>query len=377
MSELKRPGDRHSMAVTVGLTEPIDIELRAIFAGQITLIPPTPAGLALCDHARRMVEEVFAPFDPRTAQHELSVDEFVERAAIVKPRFIHDPETRRLQKAYLAELGFDPVRTFLDVPRMRVVSADGYLTSGVGHKQPPHRDTWWSAPMQQIQFWMPLFPMSRECSMEFYPHYVESGVENSSGDFNIYAWNAHGRAKAAQHREGEDKRGIPQPFDALEHPGAVQVVLPVGGAVIFSANQLHATTDNVTGMTRFSIDFRIVDEEHVREGAGAVNVDNASTGTALRDFRRIADDAQLGEDLVARYDSGEMPADGVLVFKPDEVTSGHGSPSAAWPDLKVGHGDVEAIAMPPELNAASQAPLDWRARWAQMTQAIVAYLAVF
>ncbi|GGD59308.1 hypothetical protein [Croceicoccus mobilis] len=319
----KRSADRHSMAVTVGINNGIEAEERAIYDGQITLLPPTPAGLALCEHARRMVEEVFAPHDPRTAQHELSVDEFVERAAIVKPRFIHDPETRRLQKLYLAELGFDPERTYLDVPRMRVVSSDGYLTSGVGHKQPPHRDTWWSAPMQQIQFWMPVFPMSRECSMEFYPHYVETGVDNSSSDFNIYRWNAHGRAKAAQHKQGEDKRGIPQPHGPLDHPGAVQVVLPVGGAVIFSANQLHATSDNVTGMTRFSIDFRIVDAQHVKEGIGALNVDNESTGTALRDFRRISDGEQLDAETVARYDTGEKPEDGVLVFTSDIAARGN------------------------------------------------------
>ena len=312
-----RDSDRNSIAMSVGLNGPIEDEELAIYRGQIIMLPPTPASLELCAHARGMVEEEFAPHDPRTAQHVLDVDDFVERAARVKPRFIHDPRTRSLQKAYLQELGFDPWRTYLDVPRMRVVSSDGYLVSGVGHKQPPHRDTWWSAPMQQIQFWLPIFPMTRESAMEFYPHYVETGLPNSSGDFNIYRWNATGRKNAAQHRQGEDKRGIPQPDFPLEHPAAVQMVLPVGGAVIFSANQLHATSDNVTGATRFSIDFRIVDIEHVREGTGAVNVDNASTGTALRDFRRIADESEIESEVVALYDQGETPSDGVLTFEPD------------------------------------------------------------
>ncbi|QIG53197.1 hypothetical protein G6N82_02645 [Altererythrobacter sp. BO-6] len=314
-----RQSDRNAIAVTVGLNAPIEEEELAIYRGQIVLLPPTPASIELCAHARTMVEEAFHPYDPRTAQHVLDIDDFVARAANVKPRFIHDPQTRILQKAYLAELGFDPWRTYLDVPRMRVVSSDGYLVSGVGHKQPPHRDTWWSAPMQQIQFWLPIFPMTRECSMEFYPHYVESAVANSSNDFNIYNWNATGRKNAAQHRMGEDNRGIPQPNAALEHPGAVQMVLPVGGAVIFSANQLHATSDNVSGMTRFSIDFRIVDIEHVRHGIGARNVDNASTGTALRDFRRISDEQEIAPDIVSRYDEGEKPQGGVLRFAPDEV----------------------------------------------------------
>lgn len=319
-SKAIRENDKHSISVTVGLSGDVDAEERRIYRGQLNLLAPTPASIALCDHARGMIEEAFAPYEPRTAQQHLGVDEFVQRAAKVKPRFIHDQRTRELQKAYLAELGFDPWRTYLDVPRMRVATSDGYLVSGVGHAQPPHRDTWWSAPMQQIQFWLPVFPMSRECSMEFYPHYVETGVDNTSSEFNIYRWNAGGRANAAQHRQGEDKRGIPQPFGELEHPAAVQVTLPEGGAVIFSANQLHATSKNVTGMTRFSIDFRIVDIEHVRDGIGALSVDNQSTGIALRDFRRIADEAEIEEELVAKYDSGEKPEDGVLVFKPDEAS---------------------------------------------------------
>ena len=97
-------------------------------------------------------------------------------------------------------------------------------------------------------------------------------------------------------------------------------MLPVGGAVMFSANQLHATTENVTGKTRFSIDFRIVDGAHVAAGLGALNVDNRSGGTALRDFLRVADETGLDEDLVRRYDSGGAGEGDVLVFRPEAAT---------------------------------------------------------
>jgi len=320
----EREGDATSIAVTLGLSGSVEDNEKAIYRGQLNLLPPSAASIALCEHARQMIEAAFAPYDPLTAQNELDLDDFVERVAPLKPRFIHDPQTRALQKAYLEELGFDPDRTYLDVPRMRVATSDGYLTSGVGHKQPPHRDTWWSAPMQQIQFWLPIFPMARESSVVFYPHYVETGVENTSGDFNIYRWNATGRRNAAKHRRGDDDRGIPQPLGPLEHPEGVQVVLPVGGAVIFSANQLHATSDNSTGKTRFSIDFRIVDGEHVREGLGALDVDNESTGTALRDFRRVSDETELDPAVIEKYDIGSKPGDGVLVFSSDIAKSNLG-----------------------------------------------------
>lgn len=39
------------------------------------------------------------------------------------------------------KLGFDPGRTFYDVPRMRNSTSDNDLTSGIAYAFDPHRDT--------------------------------------------------------------------------------------------------------------------------------------------------------------------------------------------------------------------------------------------
>ena len=313
-----RDEDRHSIAVAIGDGLPIEEIYRNAFSGSIYLLSPRSSSLALTNWARQLIEEAFAPLDPLTAQHELPVEKFVEIVGPLKPRFIHHARTHELLREYLIDLGFDRETTYIDVPRMRAVTSDGYLVSGVGHKQPPHRDTWWSSPFQQIQFWMPIFPMLRECSMEFYPYYSRTAIANTSEQFNLYRWNAVGRKNAAQHTEKQDTRGIPEAAEELSHGGSVQVVLPVGGAVVFSANELHATTTNTTGRTRFSIDFRLLDVEHVRAGVGAENLDTACKGIALRDFRRLSDAAEFPNELVERYDSGldEVP-EAVLVYTPE------------------------------------------------------------
>jgi hypothetical protein len=312
-----RESDNRSVEIVLGGDlDPIEMAIRA-YNGALVILPPTPESLALSNWARELCEEAFHPLDPTTAQHEMNVDRFVEIAGPLKPRFIHHPKTRELQKAYMHALGYDADRTYLDVPRMRVVTSDAFLQSGVGLNLPPHRDTWWSAPLQQIQFWGPIFPMSRYSSMEFYPYYHRMPLANTSGEFNIYRWNGTGRKNAAEHKSGEDKRGIPRPTGEVEHPATCQIVLPVGGMVLFSANEMHATTQNITGKTRFSIDFRVVDVEHVRDGIGAVAVDNYSQGIALRDFRRVSDDADFPAEIIAKYDSGLAEADAAtLVFKP-------------------------------------------------------------
>ena len=47
--------------------------------------------LAFTEFARGLIEDAFAPLDPRAAQFELPVEQFVEIVAPLQPRFIHHP----------------------------------------------------------------------------------------------------------------------------------------------------------------------------------------------------------------------------------------------------------------------------------------------
>jgi hypothetical protein len=59
-----------------------------------------------------------------------------------------------------------------------------------------------------------------------------------------------------------------------------------------------------------------VSRRDVERGRGAPNVDARCVGTALRDFRRAADDTPMPEELAHRLDP-RGPAEGELaVFKP-------------------------------------------------------------
>ncbi len=63
----------------------------------------------------------------------MPVERYVEICAPLKPRFIHHPRTKELIRAVLTEMGCDLEETYQDVPRLRMVTSDGYLTSGVGY----------------------------------------------------------------------------------------------------------------------------------------------------------------------------------------------------------------------------------------------------
>jgi len=293
----------------------------ALYHGDLFLYSPRKASIALCEFAREMIQSAFGHRDPRTAQYEMPVEQYVSIVAPLKPAFIHHPESKRLIQEILRELGADLDATYLDVPRLRMVTSDGYLTSGVGYAHHPHRDTWYSAPPSQINWWLPIYPITGESSMAFHPHYWDNAVKNSSRRFNYYQWNATGRADAASHIK-TDTREQPKPEEAVELEPATRFVTGPGGMTLFSAAHLHSTVPNTTGVTRYSIDFRTIHIEDARMKRGAHNIDSECTGTSVRDFRRGSDLERVPEEVAAAYDPAQSD-DGMRVYDP-AVASGGG-----------------------------------------------------
>ena len=291
-----------------------DLRRSRLYKGDIFVFTPRPSILALRDHAREMIESAFAPLDPLTAQHHMPVEQYVSIVAPLKPAFIHHAKTKVLIQALLADLGCDMEKIYLDVPRLRMVTSDGYLTAGVGYAFHPHRDTWYSAPMCQLNWWMPIYDFDAESALAFHPRYFDRPVRNDSENFNYYRWNSEGRKNAANHIK-TDTRPQPKALEPVEIEPQLRVVVQAGGIVLFSPAHLHSTVPNTTGATRYSIDFRTVDYDDVAAKRGALNVDSAPTGTSLRDFMKGTDFSRLPPDVVRLYDDTQVE-DGVLVYQP-------------------------------------------------------------
>jgi hypothetical protein len=305
------------MDIAFDPTDSDDARRQKLYDGQIVILSRTPATLALVAHARRLIEEAFPHGDPRHAHEVYSVAESVAKLVKLKPYFIHHPETRELLRDVLLIYGCDPDKTYQDVPRIRSAFPANYLTTGIAYAHHPHRDTWYSAPMCQLNWWMPLYDFSAEQGMAFHPRYWNRGIANGSKDFNYYRWNADGRKNAAQHTK-VDTRVQPHPEEPIELEPALRHVVPAGAIILFSAAHLHSTVVNDTNTTRWSIDFRTVHIDDLKQGRGAENHDSASTGTSLRDFRCMRDFGPMPEQAVARYDH-DGPSDGIAVYLPSEA----------------------------------------------------------
>jgi hypothetical protein len=293
-----------------------DARREQLYLGDIFVYSPTAATRALVQHARDMVETAFAPHDPRKVQDALPVDHCVEVLARVKPQFIHHPRCKELIPAALAELGCDLEKTYFDVPRLRSAMPQDYLTSGIAYAFHPHRDTWYSAPFFQINWWLPVYDLSPQNCLAFHPHYFSKAVKNGSAGYNYYRWNAENRGSASQHVKS-DTRAQPKAEEPMELDPQLRIIVPPGSAILFCGAQMHSTVPNTSGVCRYSIDFRTVHLDDAVHRRGAANVDTAATGTTMRDYLRATDLSHIPDRVIHMYDDG-TEGEGLLVYPPTE-----------------------------------------------------------
>lgn len=276
-----------------------------LYSGQIYVFSPTESGKAICHLARAMCEKAFAPYFPPEAQHHIPVERYVEILKDLKPSFIHHPACKKLIPALLDELGCNLEQTYFDVPRLRTATAEDYLSSGLAYAFKPHRDTWYSTPMSQLNWWLPVYPITSDNAMAFHSEYWENPVHNSSCLFNYQDWNQNGR-KAAANQIGKDTRVQSEALEPMRLDPQLRLITEPGGVILFSAAQMHSTVPNTSGMTRFSIDFRTVDASDTARSHGAPNVDSESTGTTMMDYLRGSDLAHFPAEDIERH-SQENP----------------------------------------------------------------------
>src|SRR6476619_1347348 len=250
-----------------------DKRRQEIFEGQLFAFSPRPSTLAFIQHARKLIEDAFAPLDPETAQYHMPVEQYAEVLGRLKPAFIHHPDSKQHIQAILADMGADLSKTYFYVPKMRSSTSDNYLTTGIAYAWHPHRDTWYSAPPCQINWWIPIYDIQSNNAMAFHPQYWNRPVKNSSKGYNYYAWNQQNRGDHVAKFLKEDPRPLPKATEPMQLDPQIRLIVPPGGIIFFSGSQMHSSVPNTSGKTRFSIDFRVVHLDDVKEKKGAPIVD--------------------------------------------------------------------------------------------------------
>lgn len=253
----------------------------AVYRGTIVKLPANAASLQLISAVEEMVTAVFGS-DYRRAQFRLCEQEFFQDMAELKKSVYASPYIRDLTVATVAACGFDLNGNLFDPPRVRAVLHDGHLNPAARPAYSLHRDTWYANPQAQINWWIPMHDVGSAETFSFFSGYFNHRVRNSSDQFDYDTWskqvgfgNSHsGRGDLYPSVLAEVAKESPLHFSAMS-----------GQILVFSAAHLHGTNANSSGLSRFSIDFRTVHCEDHATGAGAPNVDNASTGSAVHGYQ--------------------------------------------------------------------------------------------
>ena len=282
-----------------------------LYSGDFVLFTGLTAVAEFVEFARSEIEKAFHPHDPQAIHTVLDSEETARILGSWKPYFIHHERSKTLTRAIIEQAGFDPTSTHYDVPKPRTAFPSDHLTTGIAFAFPWHRDTWYAAPQQQINWWLPIWEPLATNAMAFDPAAFDRAVPNDSGTLDYYQTNKD-RLSAAQHVKSDPRS---RPSAEGWTPDAEVVFLPRPGQVLlFSGSQLHRTIPNTSGRSRYSIDFRTVDRPDVESGLGAPRRDVACTGTALRDFACVSTGLPIDEATVRFVEGAPPPEGAILVF---------------------------------------------------------------
>ncbi len=236
---------------------------RALFDGALIHLRDLEPIERLARRARTLVEEIFETADPARAEAHMTPADFRQAAVRARKAIEKDAEVDHCWRESLAAIGYRPENCWLDRIKLRVVPARKETHGRVIRPLPPHRDTWGSGIMAQVNWWLPLYPLAAGRTMLLWPRLFREPIQNDSGEWDYDALMLGDR---------EDYPLLPVATKTPAEPG-LPVLIEPGSLIAFSAAHVHGSTAAGSDLCRFSIDTRSAWAGDVRAGRGAPDVD--------------------------------------------------------------------------------------------------------
>lgn len=276
-SENPRPGPW--LLLECGNGDPLSAEAisSALFAGTLIRYRGLTPVTSLVDRARSIVEQHFGDHPPQAERH-LNAQEFKTLSLQARKQVQNDETIENCWQETLTMLGYATPDMLRDRVRLRVVPSRPDARTRTIRPLEPHRDTWGSGVMAQVNWWLPLYPLHPQRTMLLWPDRFRQPVGNTSDEWDY--------EELKQNRAGTYPL-LPVARSIPPEPGEPVLIEP-GELLIFSAAHLHAGISDASGLTRFSLDTRTVWQRDVDAGRGAPDVDRASNRVYWEMFNRDA-----------------------------------------------------------------------------------------
>ena len=250
----------------------------AVFDGRVVCFEQLSPVQALIAEARCIVTASFDDPEPLTAHQRLSQSAYETCYAAARREFQQNAKVARGMEAALAAAGLEISRCYRDRFVLRVSPPEAqYYQRGFG-AIPPHRDSWGSGISSQINWWMPVYPLTADNTMAIFPAHWTKPIENDSDGWD---WT----------RAGKDPEVplLPTAKGMPDRSGEIRLDIEPGTLVAFSGAHLHASVPNTTAYARFSCETRTVSVRDLAVNRGAPSIDGADVPPAYAWFRRFGD----------------------------------------------------------------------------------------
>lgn len=259
-----------------------------LFGGALLIFKAVPAMYAFCDLADELAQEAFGELEPTTAQFDLDEETFNAKIDALQKTVAKHPEARNLFLEALAHVGVDTAQTYWDKLFFRVSPHGSAYTGDRPKALKAHRDTWGSNVYQAVNWWAPVYPITAERTITFFPSYWDKPIQNSTASWDLEVIREERRAG-----KPPSLPLVPEPLEPAE--GELRIILEPGDLFAFSGAHLHASVPNTSGAARFSVETRTVNLDDVTAERAAPNVDGRAPRVAWSWFRHTQSNEALSE----------------------------------------------------------------------------------
>ncbi|MDX1960773.1 MAG: hypothetical protein SFU98_19530 [Leptospiraceae bacterium] len=244
--------------------------LEKIYSGCIVQFSKRQNSKLLVDYTQNLLNAIFKTPTPEFSESKLSYELHYEKIFEIRKLILSDITISYLLEELLKELGLNNTDWNFDSLRLRAITTYGHKLDKAKPAYYIHRDTWYSNPESQINFWIPISPINKNNSFTFYTRYFNEAIQNDSYLFNHKEFNDQG---GFQNLKGAIQKTYPRAIGEVQPPKLIPE-LNSQEILAFSAHHLHGTNHNQTDRTRFSLDFRIFPKEKILNFP--LNIDNKS-----------------------------------------------------------------------------------------------------
>jgi hypothetical protein len=269
------------------IPSPIDDAERAqlVFAGQLLIFEKTDAATELCTFADGLIRAAFADNDPETVQQRIGCNRFIATAESLQQRFRRNAQSKHLFQHCLNAVGVDIEQCYRDRIGLRILPYGTTHSGGAMSTTHVHRDTWGSNLYQQINWWLPVYPLNLQRTIAFYPHYWHTPIANTSDTWEFGTYIERRDAAACSAEIGYPP--APELDAPLDRCDELRVTPKPGELLCFSGAHLHVGVTNDSGRARFSIESRTVSLHDISAKREAPNIDGHGREPMTRWFRHI------------------------------------------------------------------------------------------